>query len=86
MTNVIQQFFAECFTLNVCILEMKYDDFNHLVVDGLILYQELLTNFYRLPSSFSGSTWVPWTGRSSQLSTSSTRTLNGCDLTIQEQH
>ena len=49
MTNVIQQFFAECFTLNVCILEMKYDDFNHLVVDGLILYQEVLTSF--LPSS-----------------------------------
>ena len=42
--------------------------------------------FYRLPSSFSGSTWVPWTGRSSQLSTLSTRTLNGCDLTIQEQY
>ena len=49
MTNVMQQFFAECFTLNVGVLEMKYDDFNHLVVDGLILYQEVLTNF--LPSS-----------------------------------
>ena len=45
----MQQFFAECFTLNVCVLEMKYDDFNRLVVDGLILYQEVLTNF--LPSS-----------------------------------
>ena len=45
----MQQFFAECFTLNVCVLDMKYDDFNHLGVDGLILYQELLTNF--LPSS-----------------------------------
>ena len=44
----MQQFFAECFTLNVCVLEMKYDDFNHLVVDGLILYYTLI-NF--LPSS-----------------------------------
>ena len=45
MTNVMQQFFA----LNVCVLDMKYSDFNHLVVDVLILYQEVLTNF--LPSS-----------------------------------
>lgn len=41
----MQQFFA----LNVCVLDMKYGDFNHLVVDVLILYQEVLTNF--LPSS-----------------------------------
>lgn len=49
MTNVMQQFFAECFALNVRVLDMKYDDFNHLVVDGLILYQEVLTSV--LPSS-----------------------------------
>ena len=41
--------FLKCFTLNVCVLDMTYGDFNHLVVDGLILYQEVLSNF--LPSS-----------------------------------
>ena len=49
MTNVVQQFFAKCFALNVRVLDMKYNDFNHLGVDGLILYQEVLTSF--LPSS-----------------------------------
>ena len=46
MTNVMQQFFAKCFALNVRVLDMKYNDFNHLGVDGLILYQEVLTSFF----------------------------------------